>query len=371
MSEPARFVHAAHSTLTPEMQSADLARMAFRSRQLLDGQRFVRQGAVGQHPDPLAVLPDDAAIDHHVTGDARTTVLASTELGTILIDAGVGDTHLSVCATTRDASEQLYSQVVQRFPTPPRDDDVPIAVWYMGPMAPVATRKRLSAPPWDDIAINYPHTVRRHLAELASISGGGNGGKLIIWHGPPGTGKTTALRSLIRSWQPWCGTHYIIDPERFFAHPGYIVELLATSSSPARTMTANAHDDATGDRWQLVVAEDCDEYLRATARRDAGAALGRLLNLSDGILGQGHRTLILLTTNEELHRLHPALTRPGRCLAVIEFAKFEPAEARQWLDNAIAPPTTPSTLAELYEHSGQIIRLTHDEPRPAVSGHYL
>jgi hypothetical protein len=162
------------------------------------------------------------------------------------------------------------------------------------------------------------------------------------------------------------------DPERFFAHPRYIVELLATSSSPARTMTANGHDDATGDRWQLVVAEDCDEYLRATARRDAGAALGRLLNLSDGILGQGHRTLILLTTNEELHRLHPALTRPGRCLAVIEFAKFEPGEARQWLDGTIATPAAPSTLAELYEHSGQITRLlNHHEPPPPGSGNYL
>jgi hypothetical protein len=39
-------------------------------------------------------------------------------------------------------------------------------------------------------------------------------------------------------------------------------------------MTANAHRTVTGDRWQLVVAEDCDEYLRATARRDAGAASG-------------------------------------------------------------------------------------------------
>jgi hypothetical protein len=371
MSEPARFVHAAQSSLTPEMQSADLARMAFRSRQLVDGQRFVRQGAVGHILDPLAVIPGGISIDHHVVGDARTTVLASDELGTIIIDAGVGDTHLSVCATTRDAAEQLFSKIVARCPTPPSDDDVPIAVWYLGPAGPVATRKRLSAARWDDIAVNYPHAVRRLLAELASTCDGGSGGKLIIWHGPPGTGKTTALRSLIRSWQPWCDTHYIIDPERFFAHPGYIVELLATSSSPARTMTADGHRAATGDRWQLIVAEDCDEYLRATARRDAGAALGRLLNLFDGILGQGHRTLILLTTNEELHRLHPALTRPGRCLAVVEFAKFEPAEARDWLDSDIAPPTTPSTLAELYERSGQIIRFNHDEPRPAVSGHYL
>jgi ATP-dependent 26S proteasome regulatory subunit len=69
----------------------------------------------------------------------------------------------------------------------------------------------------------------------------------------------------------------------------------------------------------LIVAEDSDEFLRLSARREAGAALGRLLNLTDGILGQGSNTLILLTTNELLENLHPALIRPGRCLAQIEF----------------------------------------------------
>lgn len=75
------------------------------------------------------------------------------------------------------------------------------------------------------------------------------------------------------------------------------------------------HTDDESAKWQLLVAEDSDEFLRVSARRESGAALGRLLNLSDGILGQGSNTLILLTTNERLDRLHPALIRPGRCLA--------------------------------------------------------
>ena len=45
------------------------------------------------------------------------------------------------------------------------------------------------------------------------------------------------------------------------------------------------------------------------------------------MLGQGLNTLVLLTTNEEIARLHPAVVRPGRCLCLIEFERFNAAEA--------------------------------------------
>ena len=59
--------------------------------------------------------------------------------------------------------------------------------------------------------------------------------------------------------------------------------------------------------------------------------LGRLLNLCDGILGHGLRVLVLLTTDEDLGQLHPAVTRPGRCLSQIEFEPLLIAAARRWL----------------------------------------
>ena len=124
-------------------------------------------------------------------------------------------------------------------------------------------------------------------------------------------------------------------------------------------------------RWRLIIAEDSDEYLRASARRDAGAGLGRLLNLADGVLGQGLNTLILLTTNEELHRIHPALTRPGRCLARVEFSRFSPAEARQWLPDECPVPDQEFTLAELYEHAGQLDRIGEQPDHPRHVGQYL
>lgn len=117
-----------------------------------------------------------------------------------------------------------------------------------------------------------------------------------------------------------------------------------------------------------MIAEDTDEYLRASARRDAGAALGRLLNLADGILGQGMNVLILLTTNEETARLHPALIRPGRCLAAVEFSPFDVREGSAWLN---APVEVPVTLAELLEKRGDLSRLGTGIPMLPATGQYL
>lgn len=41
--------------------------------------------------------------------------------------------------------------------------------------------------------------------------------------------------------------------------------------------------------------------------------------------------LVLVTTNEPLRRLHPAIARPGRCAARVEFTPFTAEEAAAWL----------------------------------------
>jgi hypothetical protein len=38
-----------------------------------------------------------------------------------------------------------------------------------------------------------------------------------------------------------------------------------------------------------------------------------------------------ITTNEDLERLHPAVVRPGRCLARVEIGRLSPREAESWL----------------------------------------
>jgi len=82
----------------------------------------------------------------------------------------------------------------------------------------------------------------------------------------------------------------------------------------------------------------------------AGQGLSRFLNVVDGLVGQGLRILVLVTTNEEIGRLHPAVARPGRCAANILFTLIPPEQANAWLAERDHDATVSEslTLAALY-----------------------
>ncbi len=84
----------------------------------------------------------------------------------------------------------------------------------------------------------------------------------------------------------------------------------------------------------------------------------------DGLIGQGLRTVVLITTNEELSRLHPAVSHPGRCSQIVEFAPLSVTQAnkrlQQWGCDARVKQPTP--LADLYAVANGRSR------RPALSG---
>ncbi len=85
------------------------------------------------------------------------------------------------------------------------------------------------------------------------------------------------------------------------------------------------------------------------------------------MIGQGLRVLVLVTTNETLRSLHPAVSRPGRCASQIEFTAFTSEEAADWLE-AYGSDVSPraGTLATLYAlESG----LEPPEPRPVGFAH--
>jgi ATP-dependent 26S proteasome regulatory subunit len=83
-------------------------------------------------------------------------------------------------------------------------------------------------------------------------------------------------------------------------------------------------------KWSLIILEDAGEFIAMDSRHQYGQALVKLLNLSDGLLGEGQKLLFLITTNEEVQNLHPAIVRNGRCLTNLEFPEFPEAEAREW-----------------------------------------
>jgi hypothetical protein len=238
---------------------------------------------------------------------------------------------------------------------------VPISFWSMtAARGPRSIERDIVVPFWEDIGENYEHKTRERLDRLFNGFTPSKGGQLVLWHGLPGTGKTFALRSLVHSWIKWCSFEYIVDPERFFGDAEYMMHVLLEEARLPNLPeiyggdnlldeSAEEEDEQISKRWRLLICEDTGELLMETAKDITGQGLSRLLNVVDGLIGQGLRVLILITTNEKLEKMHPAVTRPGRAAYNIEFNALTRAEAASWAAaHGIAAPGSSTTVASLY-----------------------
>src|SRR5205823_14584494 len=113
---------------------------------------------------------------------------------------------------------------------------------------------------------------------------------------------------------------------------------------------ADADGESGPKPWRVLLLEDTGELLSADARELMGQGLSRFLNVVDGLIGQGLRVLALVTTNEEIRRLHPAVARPGRAAANVEFLPLSADESNAWLERHGVDERVQaaSTLATLY-----------------------
>lgn len=127
-------------------------------------------------------------------------------------------------------------------------------------------------------------------------------------------------------------------------HSPYLVRVTAQRRQPPT--------DRPGDRLALalLILEDSGELLAADAKAATGQALSRVLNLTDGLIGEGFKTLVLISTNDPLKQMRPAVTREGRQAARVACAKHSREEARQWMRSRgfDEQPDGAMTLAGLY-----------------------
>lgn len=280
--------------------------------------------------------------------------------GTVAVSCNLGNGVVTVmgAGATKDAAGSAVGWVRQLLPMAKREDpkQVPIIFWMSDRERVSTLRRTLDVPRWTEIAANYAAATRSALEGLMADFVPAKGGQLLLFHGLAGTGKTYALRAIASEWRSWCDVDYIVDPDRMLGEGKYLINVLLARREEwdddpfaARYMRrlrgSGGAAESSSNRWRLIVLEDTGELLSADAKERAGQGLSRLLNTVDGLLGQGLRALILVTTNEPLRELHPAVARAGRCAAAIEFLPLSADEASTWLGSDVP---LAATLADLY-----------------------
>jgi len=174
----------------------------------------------------------------------------------------------------------------------------------------------------DDLVALHPQWLR-HLRNPDSAG-------LYLFHGPPGTGKSSYIQHLIAKQKK----------RVLFLTPQLASQLAAPQLTDLLLENQNS----------IVVIEDAEEPLVARDHT-RNAAISMLLNLTDGILGNSLRITFICTFNTEISRLDKALLRKGRLKGSYAFQPLETSKAQALLQRLHGPQATtetPMTLADIY-----------------------
>jgi hypothetical protein len=152
-----------------------------------------------------------------------------------------------------------------------------------------------------------------------------------LLHGPPGNGKSTAIRAMMTSRGLTAHTLRLFDS--------------GTDDSSLDAL----FNQALKERPSMIVLEDLDRAFPKTGETKSRVSLQQLLNCLDGV-GTGEGIIIVATANEPTILDAAILRRPGRFDRVIHFADPD-FELRQAYFRRMHPPFETISMEEVATES--------------------
>ena len=298
--------------------------------------------------DMMDCLPTGAELVRSVVVRNLVEVIGRGEGFVAQLSRGHAWFMIRVAATTPERARDVGGCIDIVVPRPVREPDDPtpvdVRIWqatHYGVRSQIST---VIAQAWDEVEDHYTATTRSQLGplmDLKPVDGELPGGRIVLITGPPGVGKTNVIKTLARAWSSWCVFEQVQYPERVFSDPMHLDEILH-APAPA---TNSSTDTRT---FRALVLEDIDHFVSMDRTNGGEPAIGRLLNVSDGWTGTDN-LLVVMTSNMPSSQMHPAITRPGRCLADVSFGLLKPKEAGRLLGPGVKAPRSEISLAEVFD----------------------
>jgi hypothetical protein len=136
---------------------------------------------------------------------------------------------------------------------------------------------------------------------------------LYLFHGEPGTGKTTYIKYLST----------LTDRDMIYVPVAFIDSLIDPSFLPALLKK----------RHSILVVEDAEKALLAREPGDSSSLVSAILNITDGIMGNVFNISVIATYNSRRQDIDKALLRKGRLKGEYKFDKLPVEQCQQIIDD--------------------------------------
>lgn len=180
------------------------------------------------------------------------------------------------------------------------------------------------------LELNYNDDLAPLHREIVKQLNKKEGSGLVLFHGTPGTGKSTYIRFLVHCVRK----RVIFLPSR----------VAGNLDSPSMMGFLIDNKDS------ILVIEDAEDLIKSRdSHNESGISM--LLNLTDGILGESLGIQVICTFNTKISNVDSALLRKGRLIAAYEFNALDPMKSGRLLEKlgvADYPVSGAMTLAEIY-----------------------